>query len=76
MPSRQLTDLTLPKFPDIRVQLMGCDHGAYGPLAQCLAAMVRAGLSPVEQNQFTREATTGDYADLLRVCAAWLVVVD
>lgn len=55
---------------------MGYDHGAYGPLARCLAAMAHAGVSRLEQNRFTQEATAGDYDDLLRVSAEWLTVAD
>ena len=65
-----------PKYPDIRVQLMGHDRGEYGPLARCLAAMARAGISRMERARFNKEATAGDYDDLLRVSAEWLVVAD
>ena len=65
-----------PRYPDIRVQLMGFDRGEYGPLARCLAAMTSAGISHAEQDRFTQAATAGDYDDLLRVSADWLTVAD
>jgi hypothetical protein len=37
--------------------------------------MTRAGISSLEQDRFTAEATAGDYDDLLRVSAEWLAVV-
>ena len=65
----------MPKYPGIHVQLTGHDGGVYGPLARCLATMTRAGISSLEQDRFTAEATAGDYDDLLRVSAEWLAVV-
>jgi hypothetical protein len=65
-----------PTYPDIHVEITGYDQGAYGPLAQCMAAMARAGVPCTEQDRFTREATAGDYQELLRVAAAWLAVTD
>jgi len=63
-----------PRYPEISVHLTGSDRGEYGPLARCQAAMSRAGISQLERDCFTLEATSGDYDDLLRVSAKWLVV--
>jgi hypothetical protein len=65
-----------PRYPEIHVHLAGNDRGEYGPLARCQAAMTRAGISLPERDRFTQEATCGDYDDLLRVSAIWLVLTD
>jgi hypothetical protein len=64
----------MPKYPDIHVQLTGHDGGVYGPLARCLDAMTRAGISSLEQDRFGAEAAAGDYEHLLRVSMEWLAV--
>jgi hypothetical protein len=66
----------MPKYPDIHVELTGHDGGVYGPLARCLDAMTRAGISSLERDRFTTEATGGDYDDLLRVSMEWLAAVE
>jgi hypothetical protein len=65
-----------PRYPEICVNLMGSDCGAYGPLARCQAAMTRAGVPQLEQDRFTLEATAGDYDDLLRVSAEWVALAE
>lgn len=64
----------MPKYPDIHVQLTGNDRGVYGPLARCLDAMTRAGITILERDRFTAEATAGDYDHLLQVSVEWLTV--
>jgi hypothetical protein len=64
----------MPKYPDVHVQWTGHNGGVYGPLARCLDAMTRAGISSMERDRFTAEATAGDYGHLLRVSVEWLTV--
>ena len=64
----------MPKYPDVHVQWTGNDTGVYGPLARCLDAMTRAGISSLECDRFTAEAADGDYDHLLRVSTEWVYV--
>jgi hypothetical protein len=63
-----------PKYPQVRVQLVGEDGNAFAILGRVTGAMRRAGLAETERNAFTKEATSGDYDNLLRTVLAWVSV--
>ena len=60
-----------PKFPNVKVNLVGEDGNAFAILGRCRRAARRAGLSEDEVKQFTAEAQSGDYDNLLRTCMEW-----
>lgn len=62
----------LPKYPNISVRLSGKDGNAFNILSKIRIALRRAGVSEEEINQFTKEATSGDYNHLLLVCGEWI----
>ena len=62
------------KSPDITVELVGKDGNAFNILGICRRAMKHAGLSETEINEFTKEATSGDYNHLLATCAEYFNV--
>ena len=64
----------MPKYPEIKVQLTGSDGTAFAILGKVSKALRRAGVSNEEIEQFTKEATDGDYDNLLRVCMEWVDV--
>lgn len=66
--------MTKPKYSDITVQLVGKDGNAFNILGICRRAMKQAGLSESEINEFTKEATSGDYNKLLATCVEWFNV--
>ena len=62
------------KYPNITVELVGKDGNAFNILGICRRAMKQAGLSETEINEFTKEATSGDYNKLLTTCVEWFNV--
>lgn len=64
-----------PRYPNVRVQLVGQDGNAFAILGRTKAAMRRAGVSAKEQEKFVAEATAGDYNHLLRVVMKWVDTV-
>lgn len=57
-----------PKFPQVKVQLVGQDGNAFFILGRCAQAARRAGVSQQDIEQFQNDATSGDYDHLLRTC--------
>jgi len=58
-----------PKYPEITVQLVGEDGNAFSILGRVTRALRRGGATIDDINEFQREATSGDYDNLLRtVC--------
>ena len=59
------------KYPEVEVKLVGEDGNAFSILGRCSKAARRAGLSPDQIEEFTEEATSGDYNDLLCTCMSY-----
>lgn len=64
----------MPKYPNIKVKLLGEDGNAFFILGRCLQAMRRAGISEKERDEFRKEATSGNYDYLLATCFKWFDV--
>ena len=64
----------MPKYPYITVKLTGQNGNAFNILGICLWAMHQAGLSKDECADFLKEATSGNYDDLLCTCIKWFNV--
>ncbi len=64
----------MPKYPNIKVKLLGEDGNAFFILGRCLQAMRRAGISEKERDEFRKEATSGNYDHLLATCFKWFDV--
>lgn len=62
------------KYPNITVELVGKDGNAFNILGSCRRAMKHAELSETEINEFTKEATSGDYNHLLATCTEYFNV--
>jgi len=62
------------KYPEIEVQLSGSDGNAFAVLGKVRKALRRADVPKEEIEQFTKEATGGDYNHLLGVCMEWVDV--
>lgn len=60
------------RYPDVRVQLEGEDGNAFAILGRVQKALRRAGVEPDEVQRFVREATAGDYEDLLATVMRWV----
>lgn len=64
----------MPKFPKIKVKLVGEDGNAFFILGRVTQAMKRGGVSQEEIKQYQEEAMLGDYDNLLRVAAEYVSV--
>lgn len=63
-----------PKYPGIQVPLVGADGNAFAIIGAVRRVMRRAGISREEIRAFSREATSGNYDNLLRTCMRWVTV--
>jgi len=62
------------KYPIVTVQLTGQDGNAFYVLGLCQIAARKAGIPQEDINVFLREAKSGDYNHLLRVCMKYFDV--
>jgi hypothetical protein len=67
-------DTTEPKYPHVKVQLVGKDGNAFAILGRVTQAMRRHGVEKLEIDAFMQEATSGDYNDLLATAVRWVDV--
>ena len=64
----------MPKYPNVKVKLTGKDGNAFAILGKVILAMRRAGIKSDEIQAYRKEATSGDYDNLLRVTMQWVEV--
>lgn len=64
----------MPKYPKINVKLTGTDGNAFAILGACRKAARKAGLGDTEVTEFYKEATSGDYSQVLATCCKWFNV--
>jgi hypothetical protein len=62
----------MPKFDNVYVQLVGQDGNAYSILARVARAIRLAGATPEQVEEYTKEATSGDYNHLLQTTLEWI----
>ncbi len=63
----------MPKY-DIEVKLIGNDGNAFSIMGAVTKAMRRAGVSREEQDEYFKQATAGDYNQLLLTTMEWVEV--
>jgi hypothetical protein len=63
----------MPKY-DIEVKLIGNDGNAFSIMGAVTKAMRRAGVSKEEQDEYVKQATAGDYNQLLVTTMEWVEV--
>ena len=63
-----------PKYPHIEVKLVGKDGNAFSILGFVTTEMKRNKIPKEERDEFLKEATSGDYDNLLRTCMKWVAV--
>ncbi len=61
-----------PKYPEINVKLVGEDGNAFSILARVSHALKRNGVPKSERDEFFKEATSGDYDNLLLTVMKWV----
>lgn len=59
------------KYPNITVKLVGEDGNAFFILGKCQRAMKEAKTPQEEIDNFIKEATSGNYDNLLFTCTKW-----
>ncbi len=63
-----------PKFPDVKVSLVGRDGNAFAVLGAVRSQMVKAEIPKKDIDQFFEEAMSGDYDHLLRTVMKYVTV--
>ena len=63
------------KYPEITVQLTGNDGNAFAIMGAVRRALKRAKVSADEIAEYTKQSTSGDYDNLLRVAMSWVTVL-
>lgn len=58
-----------PKYPHVTVQLTGQDGNAFFIIGRVTRALKEAGVPKPEIDEYTNEAMSGDYSNVLRVTA-------
>jgi hypothetical protein len=61
----------MAKFPRVKVKLTGEDGNAFAILGKCKLAAKKAKIPPEQISFFLKEARSGDYNHLLKVCMDW-----
>ena len=62
------------KYPNIKVQLTGKDGNAFFILGTVQQALKKAKVPQEEIDAFHKQATSGDYDNLLVTCMEWVNV--
>lgn len=66
--------MTVPRYPDIKVQLTGEDGNAFAVLGRVSQKLRDAGVSDDEIKAFKAEAKAGNYDHLLQTVMDWVEV--
>jgi len=64
-----------PKYPNVKVPLVGLDGNAFAILGRVAKALREARVSNDEINLYMKQATGGDYNKLLATTARWVDVM-
>jgi hypothetical protein len=64
----------MPKYPNIKVKLIGNDGNAFAILGAVQKALKMNKVPKVEVDQFFSDATSGDYDHLLSTINEWVTI--
>lgn len=62
------------KYPEIEVELIGQDGNAFAIIGATTKALRRGGVSKEEIAEYTKEAMSGDYDNVLSTTSRWVTV--
>ncbi len=62
----------IPKNPRAKVRMVGEDGNAFAILGRTRRALQHAGAGPDDVAEFLREATAGNYGELLATVTRWV----
>jgi len=65
-----------PKFPDVKVKLVGEDGNAFAIMARVSKALRREGVRQSDIDAFVEEATKGNFDNLLQIVMKTVTVDD
>lgn len=71
-----MTSTTNIKYPHIHVPLIGEDGNAFAIIGRVRRALRTARVSEDRVNEFTKQATGGDYNHLLTTVTEWVNIND
>lgn len=63
-----------PKYPQVTVQLTGIDSNAGSIMGAVTRGLRRHGVSAEEQDEFRKEAMSGDYNNVIATAMKWVDV--
>lgn len=66
------TKTTEPRFPKAKVKLIGEDGNAFLIIGRTIRALRAAGATEADIQEFTTEATSGDYDNVLATVIRWV----
>lgn len=66
------TTPTTPKYPHVRVRLVGEDGNAFSILGRTRRALLHGGVDHAEVDAFLKTAKSGDYNHLLCTVMDWV----
>lgn len=62
------------RYPDVIVKLTGTDGNAFSIMGAVRRALRRAGVPSEEVREFTEQATSGDYTNVISTAMKWVTV--
>jgi len=62
------------RYPEVEVPLVGQDGNAFMIIGSVTRALRKAGVSQEEITEFTDEAMSGDYDNVLQTVTRWVAV--
>jgi hypothetical protein len=62
---------TGPRYPEVKLKLVGEDGNAWSIMARASTALKRAGVEQAEIDEYIEESMSGDYNNLLRTAMRW-----
>jgi hypothetical protein len=65
----------MSKYPEITVKLTGKDGNAFAIMGAVRRALHQASVPADEVAEYTKQSTSGDYDNLLRVAMSWVTVI-
>jgi len=67
--------MTEPKFPNVEVQLSGEDGNAFMIISRVRCALKKAGASEEQVEEYSNEAMSGDYDNVIATTMRWVEVL-
>jgi hypothetical protein len=64
-----------PRFPDIKVKLVGENLDSFFVLAKVLEAMRAANISKADTDTFISEAKSSNEQSIIQVCKSWVNII-